>query len=440
MVLEKNAKETLVVENIKRFLDSEKKELMELCYSCIRNNQNERYYKDLIKVINDNEFDSLFPLVSVVILTANKVECDSLNYVASKQKDNCLKKRKHAIPIFEGSDLGAPDAYLFKMHSVYILHLNAYETGSNTAGGSTDLVRFISNNSFINPVCIISFGICYGRDPINQSIGDVLIPQKLYTWSVGQKIGDKGLEIKHDNFNFWLEDKFSESGIYSILKDFCNGNDGKTLKDSIELVQENNESGKKYNFSIKVVWGNMSTGEAVVSSSKAKEKIREATNNDKELGGEMEGYGLAKECIFFAKIPCFMLKAICDWGIFKDIDKKLKEENVLCPEYLKDKLQSYSAFCAAIALFQLLNDEKNKLLPLGIIEWMGRKRGKYCVKKHDYVKKEIIIGNIKRYYKVDEKKADKIFKTLIENSIFKATADGFRINMNWHNSLYSNHY
>lgn len=38
-------------------------------------------------------------------MTANKVECDSLNYVDSKQKDNDLKKRKEAINIFENVDL-----------------------------------------------------------------------------------------------------------------------------------------------------------------------------------------------------------------------------------------------------------------------------------------------------------------------------------------------
>ena len=38
-------------------------------------------------------------------MTANKLECDSLNYVDSKQKDNDLKKRKEAINIFENVDL-----------------------------------------------------------------------------------------------------------------------------------------------------------------------------------------------------------------------------------------------------------------------------------------------------------------------------------------------
>lgn len=429
MESKRNTEEKLVIDNVKKFLNSDRKNLMNFCYFSIRSDQDNRYFRDTINVINNDEFDSLFPLVSVVVLTANKVECDSLNYVISKQKDNDLKKRKEKIKIFENVDWGAPDAYLFKIHSVYILHLHAYETGANTPGGSTDLVRFISNNLFINPLSIISFGVCYGRDPRNQNIGDVLIPKKLYPWSIGQKIGDKGLIIKHDNFNLWLEDKFPRSGIYPILDNFCNGEDGRILTDSIEIKKEDRKNEKKCVFSIKVAWGNMSTGEAVVSSQKAKKEIQEATNNEKELGGEMEGYGIAKECIYYAKVPCFIVKAICDWGVCKDIDKKLKEEQISCPENLKDRLQAYAAFCAAIVLLQLLNSEKENLLSLEIIKWMSRQRGKNSIKLYDYVKKDVIIGNIKKYYRIDEKNANRIFKTLIENNIFKATEDGYRISI-----------
>lgn len=420
--------ENLVFENIKKFLNSEKKELMEYCYFSIINGQKERHFKDAITTMEDNEFDSLFPLVSMVILTANKIECDSLNYIVFKQQNGDLKRRRHRIQIFKGGDLGGPDAYIFKMNSVYILHLNAYETGANTPGGSTDLVRFISDNSFIKPTCIVSFGICYGRDPQKQNIGDVLIPKKLYTWSVGQKIGEEGLKIKHDNFNFWLEDKFSESGIYSILNNFCNGDDGRIIKDYIISEKERDKSENSCAFSVKVIWGNMSTGEAVVSSQKFKQAIRQATGNDKEFGGEMEGYGLAKECIYYANIPCFMIKAICDWGVYKNIDKKFKEEKVLCPENLKDKLQAYAAFCAAIALLQLLDCEKETFLSLKIIKWMGNQRGKNCILEGEYVEKDRIIMNIKKYYNVNEERANKIFKVFFKNKIFIRSNDQYRIN------------
>lgn len=429
MVLKKT-NDNSVVEYIKTFLASQKRELMEYCYYAIKDKRNQRYFKESIALMEDSVFDSLFPLVSTVVLTANKIECDSLNYIVSKQDASGLNKRKHSLPIFEKGDLASPDAYIFRIGSSYVLHLNAYETGANTPGGSADLVRFISNNLLLRPTCIISFGICYGRDPQSQDIGDVLIPKKLYPWSVGQKITDNKFYIKHDNFNLWLEDKFSASGIYSVLNDFCNGEDGKVITTSFTLKNEDKNSEKEYDFSVKVTWGNMSTGEAVVSSQQAKKMIREAASNEKELGGEMEGYGIAKECIFYANIPCFILKAICDWGECKDIDKKLKDEKIECPTNLKDQLQAYAAFCAGIVLLQLLSDEKEKLLSLKLIEWMGDNKRKSGIKKHVYVSKELFIKNIKQFYSVNDTMAQKILAILIKNDVIKRNQAGDRYYIN----------
>lgn len=423
MKTKKTNDKNLVVSYTEKFLLSDKKELMENCYYSIINEKGQRYFKNAIHLEENCIFDSLFPLVSLVVITANKIECDSLNYIISNQNKNALLRRKHSLPIFEGNDLAAPDAYIIKLYSSYILHLNAYETGSNTPGGSTDLVRFISKNSFLHPRCIISFGICYGRDPNSQDIGDVLIPRKLYPWSIGQKITGNTFNIKNDNFNLWLEEKFSESGIYSILNDFCNGEDGRVIDYSLYLKNKQKGGRRNNNFSIKVAWGNMSTGEAVISSSKAKEMIRKSLNNEKELGGEMEGYGIAKECIFYANLPCFIIKSICDWGECKNIDEILEKENIPHPDKLKDKLQAYAAFCAGLTLLQLINEEKNKLLSLKLIEWMGNNK-KNRVKPYNYVNDENLIKNIKSYYKTDEITAHQILKLLVsENIISKSSTD-----------------
>lgn len=420
-----------VVTYFKQFLDSDYKEIMGRCYFSIRDRSCNRYFKESIALLDDTDFDLLFPLVSNVILTANKVECDSLNYIASQQDDNNLKKRKHSLRIFENSDMGSPDAYIFKINSSYILHLNAYETGANTPGGSTDLVRYISNNHLLQPSSIISFGVCYGRDTTTQNIGNVIIPKKLYTWSVGQKINNEKISIKNDNFNLWLEDKFSDSGIYSLVRDFCNGEDGRVIFDSLNLKHVDRNKSDKVNFKIQVTCGNMSTGEAVVSSAKAKTMIRQAINNEKELGGEMEGYGLAKECIYYAKIPCFIVKAICDWGECKDIDKVLEKEKIECPPYLKDQLQAYAAFCAGIALWQLLNQEKDKLLSLNFIKWMDDSaRREKRVGIYNYATKNIIIRHIERYYKTDEEIANDVFDVFCNNNIIVPTRnrDEYHIN------------
>lgn len=418
-----------VADYMKRFLASDSSKLMEYCYSSIRNPAENRFHRNQIDVLADTDFDALFPLVSSVILTANKIECDSLNYIFSQQENGVLQRRKHSLPIFNRNDFGAPEAYIFKLHSSFILHLRAYETGANTPGGSTDLVRYISRHPLLRPSSIISFGICYGRDLNTQEIGDVIIPKKLYPWSIGQKISEEKFTIKHDNFNLWLEDKFSSSKIYSSLQDFCNGEDGRYVTGSLALCSVE-QSAHICNFSTKVTLGNMSTGEAVVSSAKAKKFIQQSMHNEKELGGEMEGYGLAKECIYYANIPCFIIKAICDWGEAKNIDQVLMQENIPSPPNLKDKLQAYAAFCAGIVLIQLLNSEKEVLLPMGLIQWMGDRKRANVVDKHNYAEEDTVLRYIKKFYNVKPSTAYKVFDILKRHQIIICDERGTTYHVN----------
>lgn len=414
MIMDSNLDNSIAVDNILEFLSTEEKNnLMHHCYYSIRDNKNHRYFKDTIRNVPDKEFDSLFPLVSVVILTANKIECDSLNYIVFTKEKNDIRKRKHALNIFDNGDLVAPDAYIFKICSSFILHINAYDTGSNTPGGSADLVRFITREQLLRPSCIISFGICYGRDPEKQNIGDVLIPRKLYPWSVAQKITESGFKIKHDDLNLWLEEKFSGSGIYSILRDFCNGEDGTGINDRI-CLKDSDQKETVYEFMINVMWGNMSTGEAVVSSGQVKALIQDANKNEKEIGGEMEGYGIAKECVYYANIPCFIIKAICDWGEFKDIDQALDQLNISHTDHLKDQLQAYAAFCAGIALIRLFHDESEKFLSLELIRWMTENGpSRYRINKYIGTKKDKFIKSINAYFNTNEEVAESIFMQMV---------------------------
>lgn len=394
--------ENSVLKNIKSFLD-ENMQSMDNCYNAIRGNNGERLLRNELDEISNEDFDSEFPLVSAVILTANKFECDALNYLMNNYEEHNVKKRRDKIHIFKKIDINSSEAYLFKISSCNILHLLASETGSNTPGGSTDLVRFVSNHPQLFPTCIISFGICYGRDSEKQKIGDVIIPIKLYPWSIGQKIVDKNFKIKHDNFNLFLSDKFSESGLYSAIESYCNGFDGTIIQKTVSIPMETN-------FNINVKCGNMSTGEAVVSSKKIRDYLHRATGIDNELGGEMEGYGLAKECIYYANIPCIIVKGICDWGEMKDIERALAGSDFPLPPHLKDSLQAYAAFCSGIILLDLLSVEKEKFLLLKLIKFLNEK--KVCSSIH-YNGKSNIIQSIQEYF-CDECDAEKIFDDLVK--------------------------
>lgn len=426
---DKKANYSSVIDYMKKFLSSNNRELMDCCYAAILDGDGGRYNRRQIPVLNDKEFDDLFPLVSSVILTANKIECDSLNYMFGQQEGASLHRRKHPLSIFSGSDFGAPEAYMIQWRSSFILHFRASETGANTPGGSTDLVRYVSRHQFLFPSSIISFGICYGRKPGDQDIGDVIIPKRLYPWSIGQKISEKGFKIKNDEFNLSLEEKFASSGIYSSLREFCNDEDGRRLRSSVSFPSKRNRS-CSHSFSVKATLGNMSTGEAVISSARAKKLIQEAMGNEKELGGEMEGYGLAKECIYYAQIPCLIVKAICDWGEAKNIDKVLKDAHLSPPLHLKDKLQAYAAFCAGIVLTQLLEQEKEALLPLYLIRWMGDQTKSDAIGEYDYANKEDILKHIKKLYNVKSEAAQPIFEKLEQYQFIKLVKNGTRYYIN----------
>jgi|GEM_PF-2187166 len=407
-------KENPVFKNIKKFIeDEEKNALMEKCYSAIRA-EGDREFDRSIPFLTSNDFDAYFPLVSAVIITANKFECDALNYLVINQNGGIVHKRREKIHIFGNSDMHSPVAYILKVSSSYILHLLANETGSYTPGGSSDLVRYISGNSALRPSYIISFGICYGRNPDEQTIGDVLIPRKLYPWSIGQKIVEEELQIKNDNFNLWLEEKFDKNYIYSSIAMYCNDGDGRIIEKSIKI---NNEEIK---FKINISYGNVSTGEAVVSSKILKDKIAAANRNEKEIGGEMEGYGLAKECVYYAKIPCVIIKSICDWGELKNIEKAFEENSVNFPNNLKDKLQAYASFCAGLALLDLFLEEGDNLLASSIINWL---KEKYICNEYHYSSEEKIKDGIKEFFDC-EIDCDFIFDNLLKlNKLIKVEKD-----------------
>lgn len=392
---------------------------MEDSYASICDLDGNRYYQRNLEALSNEDFDKLFPLVSCVILTANKLECDSLNYILERKSKATVYRRSFPIKIFGDKSSEVSEAYLLIWKPYFILHLRSNETGSNTPGGSADLVRYISRNQFLNPRLIISFGICYGRDPDNQSIGEVIVPFKLYPWSIGQKVSESKLTIKTDRFNLDLDKEFSESNIYTILKDFFNGTDGYTIGDSIVLNSENLNSPLSQ-FNVKTVMGIISTGEAVISSKLLKKQISNATSQGKELGGEMEGYGLAKECIYYAHVPCFILKAICDWGEDKNIDEQLDY-----PEgHLKDKLQAYAAFCAGIALHKLLSTYKQELSKQSLILQLDN-----IINQVNYETKGLICEHIKQFYLTTVDRANEIFELLLKNDIITKVprADSYRI-------------
>lgn len=100
--------------------------------------------------------------------------------------------------------------------------------------------------------------------------------------------------------------------------------------------------------------GNIITSEAVVNNEKVKIAAIEKSYGCNIIGGEMEGYGLAKECIYYGNVPCLIIKAICDWGVCKNIDDILDDNLSNEARFdCKGQIQAYAAYCAYLALKKL---------------------------------------------------------------------------------------
>lgn len=285
---------------------------------------------------------------SIVILTANKYEKNILhkkifeltNQKISRFKINLCTACEKFNEIY---------AYSFIWGKNNVLHIHANVTGSYTVGGSADIIRWLRTNKFLFPKLIISFGICFGTNPKKYNIGDVIISNKIYPYFIGVKI--KGQEIVVVDDNAFI--------INESIRSYLNNLDDNNLL-----------SNQNLGFNIEI--NNYLTGEAVINSEHAVKSINDITKQETPAG-EMEGYGIFKECnCSDFKIPCFILKSICDWGAEKNFDisdnktlnyfidiwnsaclpnkkiKKITAENKL--KTLKDQLQAYSAYCAFNAL------------------------------------------------------------------------------------------
>lgn len=308
-----------VVQNINDFYQLHKEECDKNYFDATDRNKLQ-IYKDLK---DSNYINSLFIKTDIVILTANVFEKNILHLSA-------VNETKQEIMHYIINSCNNPqrplniNIYFFEMGEFHILHMEAKQTGSYSMGGSADLIRFVMRNNYCFPSAIISYGICFGNDYHKQRLGDTIIANKLYPYFMSAKVKEKYLFVKDSNI-FDINPQLDAKIQYLIGKG--------------ELSENN-----------RIFYGNMVTGEAVVSNEIMKDIFINAATNQPVLGGEMEGYGLFKECQGFeCLVPCLLVKSICDWGAYKNI-----EEDMDIDSNLKDKLQAYAAKQACKVLSKLL--------------------------------------------------------------------------------------
>lgn len=246
--------------------------------------------------VNEQAIRNYFADANILLLTANKYEANILHQ-SIYEKQNKQDKRIAKIELHFSNSIYY--FYFFDWGRYKVAHAVANSTGSNTIGGAEDMIRISFRYKEFQPLAVISFGICFGINHKKQRLGDVIISDKVYSYGEGLKIKGQKLEIIDDN-NFIVVDSLRQSL--------------KRLRD--ENVLSNVE---------RVFIGNYITGEAVMSNEAFKQKIVKSVTTNEVLGGEMEGYGMFKECMQYGrtgngqvKLPCVIIKAICDWGAQKN--------------------------------------------------------------------------------------------------------------------------
>lgn len=282
---------------------------------------------DLYETICDEkEKRMLFSQTSIVVLTANKYEKNMLHIHLSEHENQKIKRL--SIKLFPQHESHRDTyAYFFKWKGYSILHIEAQKTGSYTMGGAADIVRFVFNDPCLYPTVIISLGVCFGIDENNQSLGDTIISEKVYPYFMGAKWDEKSYVVSDDNM-------FSiKSGLYAKIQS--------------EVIHTN--VFKSFNYYVD--FGNYITGEAVISNKDIRDMFANITPQ-KISAGEMEGYGVFKECwAFNYNLPCLIIKSICDWGVIKnfaDVNyaQEILKKNTIDTEELsiiKDALQAYAS-------------------------------------------------------------------------------------------------
>ena len=389
-----------IVDNIVNFIQKHESELNEQ-YSRVKTNGGLNNTLDIYETIEEATYYKELMRVSVVVLTANYFESEFFNLNAAEKSGQKIKELKNGLLLFNESRI--VKAYIAKIDDYYVLHLHAPETGSNTPCGSADLARYVTSCEFLNPSCIVSFGICFGIEPGIISIGDTLIAEKLYPWSVALKINNDNWIVKNDNYVINLREK--SPILYSRIEEKANQYQG-----------PNN-----YKFA---VMGNMITSEAVISSEKMKQTAIDRAYGCNIIGGEMEGYGVAKECINYSNTPCVILKAVCDWGAVKNIDKYLqsKLKNYKDTINYKDCIQAYAAHCAYQFLEELFEEQlfdKRDLIGKIFLSLSENYQADYVISKDvlESFIKQSLNDFLDKFSELSEKRKIKMIEMVIEQIV-----------------------
>lgn len=265
----------------------------------------------------------------ILVLTANQVEANMMVRLLSKESSKS-----------EGITTITADSCKFQfgmIADIRVVHVQAKDMSSFTKHGSFSTIESILKR--YRPQLVVSLGVAFGKDATKQNISDVLICKKLFQYDSSNKYS--GGTIKFNGTPYETDSDL-----------MCRWVD---LLEYEEFPEEERSLGtEKFNW----YCGTMLSGGSVVDDAEQKVKLLEAAESmgmEDVVGGEMEGSGVYLACIS-EKIPCIVIKGICDWGVNKNTwDDVLKD--VKTPpdnKTVKNSIQALSFTNAFLTLKYLL--------------------------------------------------------------------------------------
>lgn len=298
----------------------------------------------------------------ILLITANQVEANMM-----------VRHLSHAFRVNEhnSSEFSTITTEGCKFHFGFIgnnrvVHVQPKDMSSFTKYGSFSTLESILKR--YKPKLVISIGVAFGNDPTQQNLGDVLVSKQLLPYDSSNKYSENSIKLKGSPYETnsqlicgWMDLlEYKEFPKESIIGVEC---DEITCSNHFDGHSERSNDLETETFN----WfcGTVLSGGSVVDEVEQKVKLLEAAERrgiEDVVGGEMEGSG-----VYFAcdkeKIPCIVIKGICDWGIKKNSwDEVFKdEENPPDNKIVKDCVQAL-AFTNAFSALRCLLEYDSTLI------------------------------------------------------------------------------
>lgn len=180
-------------------------EVMKDLYGFLLNNGNwitkyadyaKEFNADMVKRnISPSDLDDMLEDCAVLILTANEVEQNIVTAKLHNEVNASVNNEKKLSERYE-----TEDGCVYQFASIWninIVHMYPNSTASHTSGGSADAVR--SALERFRPKLVVSLGVAFGIDPINQSLGDVLLSSAIIPYDVFNKDTNGKIKLRPDD-------------------------------------------------------------------------------------------------------------------------------------------------------------------------------------------------------------------------------------------------